>query len=160
MNHQITLTHEDFSCVLFKTDYSHSSLVVFRDGRARLQLTPCMPHEAHFFHVPPGILSLFFLISLGEDTTLSIRSPASFIASQTDDMPAIVIMPMIDAKPDRTIAWCPGLTGAGQAWGVLQNHQDISGVLLDSDTILLRNGDSLKVGDYLVAYLKTLGVKF
>lgn len=160
MSQHITLTHEEFSCIIFKTDYNKSSLVVFRDGRGRLQITPCMSHESHPLQVPPGILSLFFLIALSEDATVTLRSPASVMPSPTDDMPAIVITPMIDGKPHRPVAWCPGLTGAGNAWGVLQQHQDISGVFLDTDTILLRNGDSLKVGDYLVAYLKTLGVKF
>lgn len=160
MNHEIQLTHEEFSCVLFNTSYNRSSLVVFRDGRARLQMTPCMPHEAHALDVPPGILSLFFLITLSEDTTVSFRSPASIMPSATDDIPAIVITPKLNGKPDHAVAWCPGLTGAGEAWGVLQRHQDISGVFMDADTILLRNGDSLKLGDYLVSYLKTLGVKF
>jgi hypothetical protein len=161
MNHEITLTHEEFSCVLFNTSYNRSSLVVFRDGRARLQVTPCMSHESHLLQMPPGILSLFFLIPLSEeDTTVSIRSPASIMASSPDDMPALVITPKINGKPDRPMAWCPGLTGAGEAWGVLQRHQDISGVFLDGDTILLRNGDSLKVADYLIYYLKILGVKF
>jgi len=160
MTHEIQLAHEEFSCVLFQTSYNRSSLVVFRDGRARLQVTPCMPHEFHALQLSPGILILFFLITLSEDTTVSIRSPASIMSSAADDTPAIVITPKIDGKPDRAVAWCPGLTGAGDAWGVLQRHQDISGVIMDADTVLLRNGDSLKLGDYLVSYLKTLGVKF
>jgi hypothetical protein len=159
MNHEITITREEFSCVIFNTEYNRSSLVVFRDGRARLQMTPCMPHESHSLQIPPGILSLFFLISLSEDTTVSLRSPASCMPSQ-DDMPAIVITPKMGGQPHQPIAWCPGLIGAGNAWGVLQQHRDVSGVFLDADTILLRNGDSQQVGDYLVAYMKTLGVKF
>lgn len=156
MNQSLNLYPEAAGFVLFQTDHDASSLIVFRDGRARLQLPSESSPGIHILQIAPAILSLLMVLPLHDAASLSIRAPRRPEAPETPSpsLPVIVITSADEQKRPHLLGWRPGLTQADEAWNILQTHQDVHGVIIGSESIMMRNGDSRLVLDHITTLLK------
>jgi hypothetical protein len=75
MNQSINLYPEAAGFVLYQTDHDASSLIVFRDGRARLQLPSESSPGINILQIAPEILSLLMVLPLHDNASLSVRAP-------------------------------------------------------------------------------------
>lgn len=154
MNQSLNLYPEAAGFVLFQTDHDASSLIVFRDGRARLQLPSESSPGIHILQIAPAILSLLMLLPLHDNASLSIRAPIRPEAPETPSLPVIVITSADEQKRVLLIAWRHRLTHADEARNILQDHPDVHGVIIGSDSILMRNGENRHLLDHITTLLK------
>jgi hypothetical protein len=69
-------------------------------------------------------------------------------------LPVIVITSADEQKRVLLLAWRHRLTQADEARNILQDHPDVQGVIIGSDSILMRNGESRPLLDHITALFK------